>query len=47
MWAVFQGALKEKKNERPPTLAESIQKAPTHLLFFLFFYFQAFLSKWS
>jgi hypothetical protein len=40
------------KNERPRTCTESIQKAPTHLVFCLFcfrlfvFHFQAFLSKW-
>jgi hypothetical protein len=43
-----------KKNERPRTSAESIQKAPTHLLLFsfpsdLFFklHFQAFLTNCS
>jgi hypothetical protein len=41
----------KKKNGRPRTSAEPIQKAPTHLDFFLgpvfLLHFQALLSKWS
>jgi hypothetical protein len=52
---LFSRGTEKKRNGRPRTSAEPIQKAPTHLLFFLspppdlFFvlHFQAFLSKRS